>query len=111
MIDHKCKDCGTELNEGEAKCFTVCDHCWNNAYLAFPKSAPESTGKSLRIVIEELQKRIEDLESRAVGLNAISKYEAYYAICARIAKHGRANIEAEVAKLHPTCPTCEVQKP
>jgi len=24
-----CADCGAEMNEGEAKCFTVCDPCWD----------------------------------------------------------------------------------
>lgn len=28
-----CDDCGTKLNEGEAKCFTVCDICWRAHYV------------------------------------------------------------------------------
>ena len=28
----RCADCGTALNEGEAKTFTVCDSCWDKAY-------------------------------------------------------------------------------
>lgn len=28
----KCADCGDPLNEGEAKCFTVCDACWEKVY-------------------------------------------------------------------------------
>ena len=26
-----CKDCGTEINEGEYKTFGVCDNCWDKA--------------------------------------------------------------------------------
>ena len=28
----KCADCGCDLNEGEAKTFTVCDECWDKHY-------------------------------------------------------------------------------
>ena len=28
----KCADCGTEMNEGEAKTFTVCDACFDKHY-------------------------------------------------------------------------------
>lgn len=39
-----CADCGTALNDGEAKTFTVCDACWDKAY---PKISPEpSRGES-----------------------------------------------------------------
>jgi NADH pyrophosphatase NudC (nudix superfamily) len=27
-----CADCGCDLNEGEAKTFTVCDDCWDKHY-------------------------------------------------------------------------------
>jgi hypothetical protein len=29
---YKCADCGAPMNEGEAKCFTVCDKCWDKHY-------------------------------------------------------------------------------
>lgn len=37
-----CADCGVSLNEGEAKCFTVCDDCWRKAYPPPPEPAPAS---------------------------------------------------------------------
>ncbi len=30
--EYKCKDCGAEMNEGEAKTFTCCDECWDKSY-------------------------------------------------------------------------------
>jgi NADH pyrophosphatase NudC (nudix superfamily) len=30
--DKTCADCGCDLNEGEAKTFTVCDDCWDKHY-------------------------------------------------------------------------------
>lgn len=27
-----CNDCGTPVNEGEAKTFGICDECWNRYY-------------------------------------------------------------------------------
>jgi len=27
-----CKDCGTEINEGEYKTFGVCDNCWDKVH-------------------------------------------------------------------------------
>lgn len=31
-----CADCGVSLNAGEAKCFTVCDACWDKAHKPAP---------------------------------------------------------------------------
>lgn len=28
----KCRDCGTSINDGEAKCFGVCDACWDEVH-------------------------------------------------------------------------------
>lgn len=36
-----CADCGTALNAGEAKTFTVCDACWDKAYPASPAGRSE----------------------------------------------------------------------
>lgn len=39
-----CVDCGAQLNAGEAKCFTVCDACWDTHYAptpAEPAALPE----------------------------------------------------------------------
>lgn len=35
----RCADCGTPLNEGEAKTFTVCDACWDRQYGKAPAAA------------------------------------------------------------------------
>jgi len=35
----KCADCGSSLNDGEAKCFTVCDRCWEVAYKKYAVAA------------------------------------------------------------------------
>lgn len=42
----KCRDCGTVLNEGTAKVFTVCDACWDRAYAPYKIVAgfPRETG-------------------------------------------------------------------
>lgn len=29
---NKCKDCGAEMNEGEASVFTICDACWDKVF-------------------------------------------------------------------------------
>ena len=34
-----CADCGSLMNDGEAKCFTVCDTCWNKHYHGTGKTA------------------------------------------------------------------------
>lgn len=36
-----CADCGSGLNEGEAKTFTVCDACWDKAYPKEPEAPPD----------------------------------------------------------------------
>ena len=47
-----CADCGIELNEGEAACFTVCDGCWNKAYPTVP--AAEAERDALRERVAEM---------------------------------------------------------
>lgn len=41
---YKCKDCGTEINEGEYKIFGVCDDCWHKVY---PRKCSEATTKDV----------------------------------------------------------------
>lgn len=40
-MELKCKDCGTVLNEGEAKTFTCCDECWGKHYEKTYKRNPD----------------------------------------------------------------------
>ena len=31
--EFSCRECGSEMNEGEAKTFTCCDKCWDKHYI------------------------------------------------------------------------------
>ncbi len=52
----KCADCGTGLNEGEAKCFTVCDACWDKAYPSKPTSEAQRARDHYSMLLMDMAK-------------------------------------------------------